>query len=100
MLERGELLPLEANEVNARVDMVARLSNLALQLYCWYIKNGHARNLKDEKGVKKFLQNNLPPNAHSQTGFYERLYLYTELLLVCIYSPGFFNVLPLFRKNG
>jgi hypothetical protein len=76
MLEKGELLATEANEVNVRVDMVARLSNLALQLYCWYIKNGHARNEKDEKGVKKFLQNNLPANAHLQTGFYERLYLY------------------------
>jgi hypothetical protein len=76
MLERGELLSNEANEVNSRVDMVARLSNLALQLYCWYIKNGHARNQRDERGVKKFLLNNLPPNAHLQTGFYERLYLY------------------------
>lgn len=76
MLEQGELLSAEANEVNARVDMVARLSNLALQLYCWYIKNGHARNEKDEKGVKKFLVNNLPAKANEQTGFYERLYLY------------------------
>jgi hypothetical protein len=76
MVERGEILSDEANEVNIRVDMVAKMSNLALQLYCWYIKNGHARNLKDEKGVKKFLQSNLPPNAHLQTGFYERLYLY------------------------
>ena len=76
MLERGELLSTEANEVNARVDMVARLSNLALQLYCLYIQNGHARNAKDEKAVRKFLINNLPPDAHLQTGFYERLYLF------------------------
>src|SRR6201987_4066222 len=33
MVERGEILSDEANEVNVRVDMVARLSNLALQLY-------------------------------------------------------------------
>ena len=76
MLEQGELLATEANEVNVRVDMVARLSNLALQLYCLYIQNGHARNAKEEKEVKKFLANNLPENAHLQTGFYERLYLY------------------------
>ena len=47
MQNRGELLSVEAIEVNARVDMVARLSNLALRLYSWYIKNGHARNEKD-----------------------------------------------------
>ena len=74
--DRGELLALEANEVNFRVDMVARLSNLALQLYSWYIKNGHARNEKDEKGVRAFLLQNLPENALQQQGFYERLYLY------------------------
>lgn len=76
MQDRGEQLSLEALEVNVRVDMVAKLSNLALQLYSFYIKNGHARNEKDESGVMNFLQNNLPAGAHEQTGFYERLYLY------------------------
>jgi hypothetical protein len=52
------------------------LSNLALQLYSWYIKTGHARNEADETGVKYFFKNSLPPYANSQTGFYERLYLY------------------------
>jgi hypothetical protein len=76
MQDRGEQLSLEAVEVNARVDMVAKLSNLALRLYSWYIKNGHARNEKDETGVINFLKNNLPEKAHEQKGFYERLYLY------------------------
>jgi hypothetical protein len=76
MQDRGELLSLEAVEVNLRVDMVAKLSNLALRLYSWYIKNGHARNEKDEMGVKEFLKTNLPATAHEQTGFYERMYLY------------------------
>ena len=76
MQNRGEQLSIEAIEVNTRVDNVSRLSNLALRLYSWYIKNGHARNEKDEKNVKQFLEDNLPPGAHSQTGFYERLYLY------------------------
>ena len=76
MQNRGEQLSLEAIEVNTRVDNVARLSNLALRLYSWYIKNGHARNEKDEKDVKTFLEHNLPQGAHTQTGFYERLYLY------------------------
>jgi tetratricopeptide (TPR) repeat protein len=58
------------------IDMVARLSNLALQLYSWYIKNGHARNERDEVGVKQFFYDNLPPLAYDQSGFYERLYLY------------------------
>ena len=74
--DRAERLSMEANEVNQHIDMVARLSNLALRLYGWYIKNGHARNEKDEAGVIQFMRNHLPPDAMEQTGFYERLYLY------------------------
>jgi hypothetical protein len=76
MQSRAGQLSIEAMEVSARIDMVAKLSNLALQLYSWFIKNGHARNEKDEVGVKQFLQDNLPPCALEQTGFYERLYLF------------------------
>jgi len=76
MQDKGTMLAQEAVEVNNRVDMVARMSNLSLQLYSFYIQNGHARNEKDEILVKDFFYKNLPSNAHDQTGFYERLYLY------------------------
>jgi hypothetical protein len=76
MLDRAELLSAEANEVSNHIDTVARLSNLALQLYSWYIKYGHARNERDEIRVIQFMKDNLPANAWQQTGFYEKLYLY------------------------
>ncbi len=76
MQDRGNYLSSEAIEVNHRVDVVARMSNLALQLYSWYIQNGHARNEDDEAGVRKFFHDHLPENAEKETGFYERLYLY------------------------
>jgi hypothetical protein len=66
----------EAIEVNSRIDMVTRLSNLAMRLYSWFILNGHARNEKDERSLMEFMQQNLPADAFSQTGFYEKLYLY------------------------
>jgi hypothetical protein len=75
MQSRAEELSAEALAVTSKISMVTRLSNLALRLYSWYIKNGHARNEKDEAGVKQFLKDNLPHNADKQTGFYERLYL-------------------------
>jgi len=74
--DRAERLSAEANEVNRHIDMVVRLSNLSLRLYSWYIKNGHARNEKDEAGVIQFMQDHLPADASAQTGFYEQLYLY------------------------
>jgi hypothetical protein len=76
MQDRADRLAAEANEVNERRWMITQLSNLALQLYSWYIKNGHARNEKDEAGVKKFFLEHLPKDAYKQKGFYERLYLY------------------------
>ncbi len=76
MLHRAEQLSAEANEISNHIEIVARLSNLALQLYSWFIKHGHARNEKDETSVNKFMKDNLPANAWEQTGFYERLYLY------------------------
>ena len=76
MHDRADRLTAEANEINERRNNITQLSNLALQLYSWYIKNGHARNEEEEKDVKKFFTENLFPEAHKQTGFYERLYLF------------------------
>jgi hypothetical protein len=58
MQDRADRLTAEANEVNERRKMITQLSNLALQLYSWYVKNGHARNEKDETGVKNFFKEN------------------------------------------
>jgi hypothetical protein len=75
MQHRADELTAEANEINERRRIITQLSNLALQLYSWYIKHGHARNEEDETDVKKFFLENLPPHAHRLQGFYERLYL-------------------------
>ena len=76
MQDRADQLSIDANTVNENRKNITQLSNLALQLYSWYIKHGHARNEKDEEGVKEFFKNNLPTDAFLFTGFYERLYLY------------------------
>jgi len=73
---RAEELALEVNELNERLSMVGKLSNLALQLYGWYIKNGHVRDEAEIEALKKFYVENLPTTAQEFTGFYERLYLY------------------------
>src|SRR5215213_4171860 len=72
MHDRAEMLSSESMEINSHINMADRLSSLALLLYSWYIRYGHARNEEDEAGVKQFLKHNLPPGAWQQTGFYER----------------------------
>lgn len=66
----------EANDVNKQRNEITALSNLALQLYQWYVKHGHARNIKDEKGVRQFFKQNMQLNAGELKGFYQLLYLY------------------------
>ena len=72
----ADRLTAEANEVNNQRNEITALSNLALQLYQWYVKHGHARNAKDEKGVKQFFKENLHVDIEKTKGFYQLLYLY------------------------
>ena len=72
----ADRLTAEANEVNNQRNEITALSNLALQLYQWYVKHGHARNAKDEKGVKQFFKENLHVDIKKTKGFYQLLYLY------------------------
>jgi hypothetical protein len=76
MKDRPERLTEEALEINERRKNITKLSNLALQMYSWYVKFGHARNEEEEKKVKKYFIQKLPSNARTLAGFYEKLYLY------------------------
>jgi hypothetical protein len=76
MQDKAEQLERESEEVAGRVARITTLSNVALQLYSWYIKNGHARNEEDEAEVTRYFQSKLPADLTNVKGFYERLYLY------------------------
>jgi hypothetical protein len=75
MQNRADELAEEANEVNNRLSIITRLSNLALQLYSWYIKHGHTRNEEEGKAVDLLFEKELPDEAETYDGFYERMYL-------------------------
>lgn len=75
-LEKTEQLSVEALEISGHIDRVTRLSNLALLLYRWYVKHGHARNEADEKDIREFFHSNIPFDSNAINGFYEKLYLY------------------------
>lgn len=76
MQDKSDQLAKESLEVIEKISIVAKLSNLALHLYSWYIKYGHAPSVEGGEEVKKFLVENLPTGAENETGFYEKLYLY------------------------
>ncbi|HZV69371.1 MAG TPA: hypothetical protein VFG10_07505 [Saprospiraceae bacterium] len=74
--DRSSQLINEADNVNAHIIRITKLSNLALQLYSWYINNGHARNEKDETEVEEYFQAQMSEDLKKANGFYEKLYLY------------------------
>lgn len=77
MRDRADQLSQESDEITEALVLVNRLSNLALQLYSWYIQHGHARNEKDMRSIHMFFQAHLPVDAALRAqGFYEKLYLY------------------------
>jgi hypothetical protein len=76
MQDRADKLSIESDLVNSQLSLVNQLSNLSLQLYSWYIKNGHARNVNDINSVRTFYEQHLPEEAKNADGFYEKLYFY------------------------
>jgi hypothetical protein len=74
--EKIERLAEEALENSRHIERVTRVSNLALLLNRWYIKNGHARNEADEKRVREYFRQYLPQDVTTIKGFYEELYYY------------------------
>jgi hypothetical protein len=76
MQDRADKLTQEVDEINQRLSLIGSLSNISLQLYSWYIRNGHARNAEDTAIVDAFLNAEAIQQVTECKGFYERLYLY------------------------
>lgn len=76
MEDRANQLSAESEEVERKLSLISQLSTLSLELYSWYIHNGHARNEKDIRAATAFFEKHFPDRARQVSGFYEQLYLY------------------------
>ena len=74
--DRASQLATETNELMKRLQLTSHLSNLALELYGWYINYGHARNEEDERNIHEFFKENTALVPEQVKGFYQRLYLF------------------------
>jgi hypothetical protein len=73
---RAEEIAEESKNAAEKISSINTLSSLALKLYSWYIKNGHARSAKEETAIQKIFTDGLPEDFTSANTFYEKLYLY------------------------
>ena len=76
MEDRAEKLANEVNTTNSHILRQGQLSNLSLNLYGWYIKNGHARNKQDEASLKAYFNQHLKVASDEKLNFYEKLFYY------------------------
>lgn len=88
-LEKTEQLSIEALEISGHIDRVTRLSNLALLLYRWYVKNGHARNEADEKDIREFFTAIFPPTQMPSPAFMKN-YISTRVIAGMLLSARIF----------
>jgi hypothetical protein len=73
---RADALIMEARDATEKLSNITSLSNLALKLYSWYIKHGHARTELDDLEIRQLFESNLPEDKKPGENFYEKLYLF------------------------
>lgn len=73
---KADELTAESDYLNERLTLSASLSNLALRLYGFYIKNGYIRNEEDQIVLTDFFHRHMPSFEFEKLNFNEKLYLY------------------------
>ena len=71
---RAEELTTEVNEITQIITSSNRLSNLALNLYGFFLKNGYAKNESDIALIEKYFTDNMPDLDIGLLSFHEQLY--------------------------
>lgn len=87
--DRAEALIQEADAVSDHLTQTSNLSNLSIELYSWYIRNGHARNEKDVAIINTVFEKHFPDKNRQVNGFYEQLYLHQSYCWLAFIKQDF-----------
>jgi hypothetical protein len=98
MQNRADEIATESEAVNIELTITNQLSNLSLQLYSWYIRNGHARNEKDLDEIKTFFEQHFPAGLPGHNSFYGKLYLYQSYCWFAFIRQDFLQYYRYSRK--
>jgi len=72
---RAELLTTQTEHLNKLNALSSELSNLSLQLYGIFLKQGYVKNDSEYKEIKTYFETNLPKYDLAELGFRERLWV-------------------------
>jgi hypothetical protein len=73
---RADMLSIQAKEISMKNVFTSKLSNVSLQLYSLFLKEGYARNDADINRVNNYFIARLPEFDFDSLGFREKLFLY------------------------
>ncbi len=84
LFSRAENLAVTAKDLSVKNVLASKLSNLSLQLYSFFLKNGYAKDEDNFKRTQRYFPSHIPTYDVSSLGFREQLYLYLELMIMKI----------------
>ena len=73
---RADMLSVQAKELSIRNVFTSKMSNISLQLYSLFLKEGYAKNDGDLKRVNDYFEARMPNYKFEDLGFRERLFLF------------------------
>ncbi len=76
MSNRADVLIKETEEIGKLNTIWGKLSNLSLELYSIFLKNGYCKSEEEALKIKKYFKEKLPEYDYKDLGFRERLWLY------------------------
>ncbi|QDO92845.1 hypothetical protein FNB79_02255 [Formosa sediminum] len=88
---RADELTIQAKELSALNVVASKLSNLSLQLYGLFLKQGYVKNEEEGEQVASYFYKRLPKYYIKNLGFREKLWLYNAYLWYSFLTQDFKN---------
>lgn len=76
MNNRADILIRQTREISALNSLWGDLSNLSLELYAIFLKQGYCRTEEEAISIKNYFKKQLPDYTFSELGFREKLWVY------------------------
>ena len=89
MSNRAEELSKQAKRLSLKNVLISKLSNLSLQLYSLFLKEGYVKNDIDAIAVTKYFEKRLPKYDLRKLGFREKLFLFKAYLWYNLITENF-----------
>ena len=89
--DRAALLSRQSDEALDRISQTTVLSNKALQMYDWYLKNGYVKNFEEKERLSRYFYGDMVELQLHASGFYEQIYYHQAYMWYYYIAQDFQN---------